>query len=100
MITNGTHSEAPKKRGRPAGSKNRSKKETASIPFSFPVRTAPAAAITGLEKYLHNRDVLREFFSLPEDVQNSIKILLRWEEDNDVKESVEDTLSRLDIDFD
>lgn len=96
--TNGstaTPDSTPKKRGRPAGSKNKkTTKDTTSIPFTFAssmVPLTPAPATTNLDKYLAYKEILRDFFSLPEDVQASLKVLIKWEEE--VKEEASDNLN-------
>jgi hypothetical protein len=62
---------APKRRGRPAGSKNKTTRTTkASSKASSSVHGEVA-------RFLNSKDI-QEFFSLPEDVQVSVKRLVEW----------------------
>ena len=65
--------ETKKRRGRPAGSKNKASYIFGSI--------QEKKADNGLSKFLTNA-LLKEFFSLPQEVQDSVKTLMQWEEES------------------
>jgi hypothetical protein len=84
VSSNGTahNAEAPKKRGPGRPRKDGSAPQPRTTTSSTPRKKA--AQETGVRKYL-NSDILREFLLLPDEVQTSIRNLVRYEDTTSVE---------------